>query len=335
MLKLKLIASFVAVAIMGAATTAAQAEDKDIVTTAVEAGSFKTLAAALTAADLVDTLKGKGPFTVFAPTDEAFAKLPAGTVETLLKPENKGLLVAILTYHVVPGKVMAADVVKITAAGTVNGQRVDIAVKDGGVKVDEAQVVKTDIVCSNGVIHVIDAVIQPSTKNIPATADAAGSFKTLLAAAKAASLVEALSGEGPLTVFAPTDEAFAKLPKGTIEMLLKPENKGKLADILKLHVVSGRVYSTDLLKAKEAKSLQGSMLKATIVDGAAKVNSAGLVATDIDASNGVIHVIDTVILPAAPAKVGAIMHQEYQTVSHVCPTTGHVTYSTVRVRRHR
>ncbi|RPI13207.1 MAG: fasciclin domain-containing protein [Lysobacterales bacterium] len=133
----------------------------DIVDTAVAAGSFNTLAAALKAAGLVDTLKGPGPFTVFAPTDEAFAKLPAGTVESLLEPENKAKLAGILTYHVVPGKVMAADVVKLTSAKTVNGQSVTIAVKDGKVMVDGANVVKTDVAASNGVIHVIDAVILP------------------------------------------------------------------------------------------------------------------------------------------------------------------------------
>ncbi len=134
---------------------------KDIVDTAVGAGSFKTLAAALKAADLVDTLKGEGPFTVFAPTDEAFAKLPAGTVESLLKPENKKKLIAILTYHVVAGKVMAADVVKLTEAKTVQGSKVKIVVKDGKVMVDGANVTKTDIGTSNGVIHVIDSVIMP------------------------------------------------------------------------------------------------------------------------------------------------------------------------------
>jgi len=133
----------------------------DIVDTAVAAGNFNTLATALTAAGLVDTLKGPGPFTVFAPTDEAFAKLPAGTLESLLKPENKAKLAGILTYHVAPGKVMAADVVKLTSAKTVNGQSVKIAVDDGKVKVDDANVVKTDVAASNGVIHVIDAVLLP------------------------------------------------------------------------------------------------------------------------------------------------------------------------------
>jgi uncharacterized surface protein with fasciclin (FAS1) repeats len=134
---------------------------KDIVDTAVAAGDFKTLAAALQAAGLVDTLKGAGPFTVFAPTDEAFAKLPAGTVEDLLKPENKQKLVSILTYHVVAGDVMAKDVVKLSEAKTLNGKELKIMVEGGKVMVDSANVTKTDIQCSNGVIHVIDSVLIP------------------------------------------------------------------------------------------------------------------------------------------------------------------------------
>jgi uncharacterized surface protein with fasciclin (FAS1) repeats len=139
------------------------AKTLDIVDTAVGAGQFNTLAAALTAADLVDTLKGDGPFTVFAPTDAAFAKLPAGTVENQLKPENRDQLVSVLTYHVVPGKVYAADVVTLTGATTLNGSDVTIAVVDGGVRIDNANVVTTDIAASNGVIHVIDAVILPNS----------------------------------------------------------------------------------------------------------------------------------------------------------------------------
>lgn len=136
---------------------------KDIVDTAVDAGSFQTLVAAVKAAGLVDTLKGEGPFTVFAPTDEAFAKLPAGTVEDLLKPENLSQLKAVLTYHVVAGKVMAKDVVKLESAKTVQGQSVTIAVSNAGVKINGANVVKTDIETSNGVIHIIDAVLLPSS----------------------------------------------------------------------------------------------------------------------------------------------------------------------------
>lgn len=141
-------------------TVSAAEPAKDIVDTAVEAGSFKTLVAAVKAADLVGTLKGDGPFTVFAPTDEAFAKLPKGTLEDLLKPENKAKLAGILTYHVVPGKVMAKDVVGLKSAKTVQGQELKIDTKDG-VKVDNAKVVKTDIACKNGVIHVIDTVVLP------------------------------------------------------------------------------------------------------------------------------------------------------------------------------
>jgi uncharacterized surface protein with fasciclin (FAS1) repeats len=138
------------------------AEDlKDIVDTAIEADGFKTLVAAVQAAELVDTLKGEGPFTVFAPTDEAFAKLPEGTLDELLKPENRDQLTAILTYHVVPGKVMAADVVNLDSAVTVQGGEAAIAVDGANVKVNDANVTATDIECSNGVIHVIDAVILP------------------------------------------------------------------------------------------------------------------------------------------------------------------------------
>ena len=140
---------------------AEQDKPKDIVDTAVGAGSFKTLAAALQAADLVETLKGKGPFTVFAPTDEAFAKLPEGTIGELLKPENKSKLTSILTYHVVPGRVMAGDVVKLSKAKTVQGSEIKIKVDEGKVHVDNATVTATDIKCRNGVIHVIDSVILP------------------------------------------------------------------------------------------------------------------------------------------------------------------------------
>jgi len=136
-------------------------EDKTIVEVAVAADGFKTLVTAVKAADLVETLSGKGPFTVFAPTDEAFAKVPKETLQALLKPENKKKLQAVLTYHVVAGKVMAADVVKVDEAKTVQGSKVSVTVDGDTVKIDDAKVIKTDIVCKNGVIHVIDAVILP------------------------------------------------------------------------------------------------------------------------------------------------------------------------------
>ena len=148
----------------GLSVAGAQMGSKDIVDTAVANGSFKTLAAALKAAGLVDTLKGKGPFTVFAPTDAAFAKLPAGTIDTLLKPENREKLRRILTYHVVAGNVGSTQVVKITSAKTVSGDMVKISTKDGAVMVDNARVVTPDVAASNGVIHVIDTVIMPPEK---------------------------------------------------------------------------------------------------------------------------------------------------------------------------
>ncbi|MBM4002952.1 MAG: fasciclin domain-containing protein [Planctomycetes bacterium] len=298
-----------------ATAVASAADKKNIVETAVEAGSFKTLAAALGAADLVNALKGAGPFTVFAPTDDAFAKLPAGTVETLLKPENKEQLAAVLKYHVVAGSTPAKKVVGLKGAPTLNGQRVSISVENGAVSVDKAKVVKTDIECTNGIIHVIDSVILPVNDNIVTVASNAGSFKTLLAAAQAAGLAEALSGKGPFTVFAPTDEAFAKLPAGTVESLLKPENKAKLAAILKYHVVSGRVFSEQAVAAQKAETLQGDMIKINVIGGKAKVNDANLVATDINASNGVIHVIDSVILPPEKKKVSA--HEASKTIEQV------------------
>jgi len=273
-----------------------KAGSADIIDTAVAAGSFKTLAAALTAAGLIETLKGEGPFTVFAPTDEAFAKLPKGTVESLLKPENKSELIAVLTYHVVPGKVMADKVTGLKFAETVNGQRVDIAVKDGTVMIDGATVIKADVAASNGVIHVIDRVILPSSQNVVEVARENG-FSTLAAAIEAAGLTETLSGKGPFTVFAPTDAAFAKLPKGTLERLLMPENKAELAKILTYHVVPGRVFSDKAMTLTSAKSVQGGSLVLKVVGGKLMIDNAAVTAADIEASNGVIHVIDSVVLP--------------------------------------
>ena len=296
-----------------------RASAKDIVETAVSAGSFNTLAAALKAGDLVAPLQGKGPFTVFAPTDDAFAQLPEETVATLLKPENKAQLVAILKYHVVAGRVAASDVVKLKAAETLNGQQVDIKVADGKVAIDQANVVQADIICDNGIIHVIDKVILPEDKTIAAIAEGAGTFGTLLAAAEAAGLTEPLAAEGSLTVFAPTDDAFAKLPKGTVASLLKPENRGKLAAILKYHVVDGRVYAAGALKSGSIETLQGDKVSIKTEGAAAFVNGARLIKTDIDASNGVIHVIDAVLLP--PEKQSAVPPRKMieEAIAHGAP----------------
>jgi transforming growth factor-beta-induced protein len=282
-----------AVAAILATSAAAQetcAASKNIVQTAIAAGQFKTLVKAVEAAGLAGTLSGTGPFTVFAPTDEAFAKLPDGALEGLLK--NPEALKGVLLYHVVAGKVMAADVVKLKTAKTALGQSVQIDASNG-VRVGGANVVKTDIAASNGVIHVIDTVIMPKNDILEA-ARAAGSFKTLLTAIEAAGLTDTLRGEGPFTVFAPTDEAFAKLPKDALEALLK--DKAKLASVLTYHVVPGKVMAADVVKLKEAKTVQGKSVKIDASNGV-KVDDAKVVKTDVPATNGVIHVIDTVIMP--------------------------------------
>jgi transforming growth factor-beta-induced protein len=267
---------------------------KDIVDMAVEDGRFTTLVTAVEAAGLVDALKGEGPLTVFAPTDDAFAALPEGTVETLLA--DIPALTDILLYHVVEGKVMAADVLELSSALTLQGQYADIAVEDGKVMLDGAEVIITDIEASNGVIHVIDAVILPETRDIVDIAAEDGRFTTLVAAVEAAGLVDALKGEGPLTVFAPTDDAFAALPAGTIDALLA--DIPALTDILLYHVVEGKVMAADVVGLSEALTLQGSSAAITVDEGNVFVDGAQVVITDIEAANGVIHVIDAVLIPA-------------------------------------
>ncbi len=268
-----------------------------IVQIAADAGTFHTLVAAVKAAGLAETLSGPGPFTVFAPTDEAFAKLGKDTIATLLKPENKAKLQSILTYHVVAGEVPAAKVVGLKSAKTVQGCDVAIVVADGKVKVGGANVVKTDIMGKNGVIHVIDSVILPPS--IVDVAKQAGAFGTLLQAAMAAGLADTLAKEGPFTVFAPTDAAFTKLGKDTITTLLKPENKDKLAAILKHHVVAGTVLAADAMKLKEATTIAGTKLALKVDGKTLTVGGANVVTADVLAGNGVIHVVDTVIVPAS------------------------------------
>ena len=280
---------------------------KDIVDTAIAAGSFNTLIAAVQAAGLEDALRGDGPLTVFAPTDEAFAALPEGTVESLLADPEA--LADILLYHVLAGKVMAESVADGLAADTLQGAPVSFSIVDGKPMINGANIIATDVEASNGVIHVIDAVILPPAegameddamaKDIVDTAIAAGSFNTLIAAVQAAGLEDALRGDGPLTVFAPTDEAFAALPEGTVESLLAdPE---ALADILLYHVLAGKVMAESVADGLAADTLQGAPVSFSIVDGKPMINGANIVATDVEASNGVIHVIDAVILPPAEA----------------------------------
>jgi transforming growth factor-beta-induced protein len=282
-------------------TAAMEPELADIVGVATEAGSFSTLLTAVEAAGLVDTLQGDGPFTVFAPSDEAFAGLPEGTLEALLADTEA--LSEVLLYHVVSGEVLAADVIGLDRATSVQGEDIAITVEGESVKVNEANVVTTDIAASNGVIHVIDRVILPPSMSAAAdmgdivqTARAAGGFTTLLAAVEAAGLVETLKGEGPFTVFAPTDEAFAALPAGTLEALLADTDA--LTQILLYHVVAGQVTADQVIELESAQTVEGSAITIRVEDGKVFINDAEVVTTDILTSNGVIHVIDQVILPA-------------------------------------
>ena len=280
------------------------AHKADILKTAASAGQFKTLLSLLIATDLDEALKGDGPFTVFAPTDDAFAKLPKGTVEKLLKPENKELLRSILTYHVVPDKASfgfeAAKVDEPYEFKTLNGSRLKVVKGDGTLRVNDAKIVAANIACRNGSVQVIDSVLMPpeSKNTIPSVADRAGLFKTLLAAVTAAELAEVLSGEGPFTVFAPTDDAFAKLPKGTVEKLLKPENRKQLVGLLKYHVVAGKLTAKDLVKAEQSKTLQGGSVKVGISEGRLTIDRSNVIRSDVMADNGVIQVIDRVLTPS-------------------------------------
>ena len=268
--------------------------------------NFSTLVAALDAAGLVETLAGEGNFTVFAPTNDAFAALPEGTVEALLE-DPQGDLTQILLYHVVDGVARAADVVNLTEATTLNGAPIAIAVVDGGVRLNESvNVVTTDIEATNGVIHVIDAVLLPpaaeDAEALPSIAEiAAGdpNFSTLVAALDAAGLVETLAGEGDFTVFAPTNDAFAALPEGTVETLLA-DPSGNLTQILLYHVLGVRAGAADVVNLTSAETLQGSEISIAVVDDGVVLNDVvRVITTDIMASNGVIHVIDAVLLPPA------------------------------------
>ena len=295
-----------------AAAASPEAEPSTIVEIAVADGRFGTLVAALEAADLVEALSGEGPFTVFAPTDDAFAALPEGTVEALL--ENIPALTDVLLYHVVAGDVKAADVVTLESAETLQGGFLSITVEGDVVRINGAQVVIADIEASNGTIHVIDAVLLPPAPDEAAAepteepaaeqpgtivdiAVADGRFTTLVAAVQAAGLVDALSGDGPLTVFAPTDDAFAALPEGTVEALL--EDIPALTEILLYHVVAGDVKAADVVTLDLAETLQGGSLSISVEGDVVRINGAQVVIADIEASNGTIHVIDAVLLPPA------------------------------------
>ena len=290
-----------AVAASGAATAAsggARESTDTIVQTAVGAGQFTTLASLLQQAGLVETLSGPGPFTVFAPTDAAFAKVPKATLDALAADPAK--LKAVLLYHVVPGRVTAADVVKLSSAKTAEGRSLTIRTADGAVFVDNARVTTPDVMASNGVIHVIDSVLLPKEaaakpKTIVQTAVAAGTFKTLTSLLAKAGLVKTLQGKGPFTVFAPTDAAFAKVPKSTLAALGK--DRAKLRSVLLYHVVKGNVPASKVVTLRSAKTVNGKSVAIRVSGGTVTVGGARVTTADVKASNGVIHVVNKVLIP--------------------------------------
>ena len=281
------------------------AADQDIVGIASGNQDFSILVAALQEAELVGALQGEGPFTVFAPTNAAFEKLLASLGITAADLLGHPQLSEVLLYHVVSGKVMSTDLENGMTASTLSGQTISVNLTDG-VKINSSTVTAADIEATNGVIHVIDTVLVPSTFKlvpdpvVPATvvdiALSNSDFSILVAALQKADLVGALQGEGPFTVFAPTNAAFEKLLGALGISASDLLNQPDLAKVLLYHVVSGKVMSTDLSDGLSANTLNGEALIFDL-DGGVKVNSSNVVAADVQAGNGVIHVIDTVLVP--------------------------------------
>merc|ERR1712087_968134 len=264
-----------------------------------------TLASMIDLAGLGEALSADGELTVFAPADAAFAALPADLVAKHGDPTWKPQLTDILLHHVVEGKVLSSDLSDGMTAPTLNGEEVTIALNPPSVTgatndapcnilVDAGLV---DVMASNGVIHATGSVLTPTSLTSDIVAIAAGNdmFSTLVAAVTAAGLGDALMGEGPLTVFAPTNDAFDALPEGTLDDLLKPENKDKLVEILQYHVVAANAVSTSLASG-DVPTLSGDSVAVVVSDGVT-VNGANVVKADVIASNGIIHVIDAVLLP--------------------------------------
>ena len=311
----RVLTATIAVFLISAISVAGQTTVVDVI---VNSESHTTLEAAVVAAGLVNTLSGDGPFTVFAPTDAAFAALPAGTLDALLA-DPSGKLTDILKYHVVSGKVLSTDLKDGMTATTLLGKNVKVTINDQGVFINGAKVTVADIPADNGVVHVIDAVLVPKTTVVDVIVNSA-SHTTLEAAVVAAGLVNTLSGDGPFTVFAPTDAAFAALPAGTLDALLA-DPSGKLTDILKYHVVSGKVLSTDLKDGMTATTLLGKNVKVTINDQGVFINGAKVTVADIMADNGVVHVIDAVLVPETTTSVNNLIDGQQMVMIYPNPVS--------------
>ncbi len=257
-----------------------------------------TLEAAVIAAGLVETLSSEGPFTVFAPTDAAFALLPEGALATLLA-DPSGLLTTVLTNHVYAGSALSTDLFDGMTITTLAGTELTVTITNGMVYIGDALVSAANIETDNGVVHVIDAVLVPTIETTTVVDVIVGSENhTLLEAAViAAGLVETLSSEGPFTVFAPTDAAFALLPEGALATLLA-DPSGLLTTVLTNHVYAGSALSTDLFDGMTITTLAGTELTVTITNGMVYIGDALVSAANIETDNGVVHVIDAVLVPA-------------------------------------
>jgi len=275
---------------------------KNLVDIVIEGESFSTLETALIQAGLVDVLKS-GNFTVFAPTNEAFAKIPAAALNALLA--DKAALTRVLLYHVVPNTLLAQDVLAAKTLKTANELELSVNLKDGKPYINDSGIIATDVLASNGVVHVIDSVLLPAAAESPAPMPGKSlvelvvndpQFSILRDALIAADLVDALK-EGPFTVFAPTNEAFAKIPAATLNALLADKNA--LTQVLLYHVVPGTLLAQDVLASKTLTSANALSLNINLREGKPFINDSGIIATDILANNGVVHVIDSVLLPAS------------------------------------
>jgi transforming growth factor-beta-induced protein len=264
-----------------------------ILDTAASTGRFNTLATALTAANLTTTLQGPGPFTVFAPTDAAFAAFPSQRLNYLLQPQNVGALTSALTFHVVSGSLDANTVLGSPFVTTINGQRAEIS--SSLIQIEGANFLATDILCTNGIIHVIDKVILPEFRSVTRLTATTPGFGTLNAALTVTGLDVTLDSPGNFTVFAPTDAAFQALPAGVLDSLIA--NPAALSNVLLYHATAGRLYASDVLAMTSLPML--NMANATISVGqmGPMINNSMITITDIEVANGVVHVIDAVLVP--------------------------------------
>lgn len=278
-------------------------EERSLASVVSESPQLNILARAIQKTDLLQTLDEEGPFTLFAPSDAAFAKLPEGFLEELLKEGNEDILAAILQYHIISGKVRSGSLIDGQVAATLQGENFVISTSDG-VKVNGALVATPDIAAGNGMIHIVDEVLMPlsmQSKNITQLVLANENLSFLASALESADLINSLSQERAFTLFAPTNDAFEALPKDVLTNLLKPENKEVLGSLLGFHVIGTKLMANDFQNGQKIITTQGESMTVEFDDGV-KINGAVITGPDVEATNGVIHLVNKVILPPSMTK---------------------------------